>query len=245
MPPRGWRACRLKAIEAAMMAPAAEPAAPGADPAARLRITETFYSLQGEADASGWPTFFIRLTGCPLRCRYCDTAYAFHGGEWRDIRDLLDEAGASGTRRVCVTGGEPLAQTNCLKLLERLCDAGFDVSLETSGAIDVSRVDPRVTRVVDVKTPASGEEAKNRYENLVLLTPRDQLKFVVCDRGDYEWARRQVLERGLAARCQVLFSPSAGQLAPAELADWILADRLPVRFQLQLHKILWGGVAGR
>jgi 7-carboxy-7-deazaguanine synthase len=215
------------------------------DPAERLKITETFYSLQGEADASGWPSFFIRLTGCPLRCTYCDTEYAFHGGAWRGIDSLVDEARASGARHVCVTGGEPLSQNNCLKLLERLCDAGLDVSLETSGALDIGGVDPRVARVVDLKTPASGECARNRYENLGLLGPRDQVKFVICDRHDYEWAREQVQDRQLAGRGQVLFSPAAGQLPPGELADWILADRLQVRFQLQLHKLLWGEVPGR
>jgi 7-carboxy-7-deazaguanine synthase len=215
------------------------------DPAERLKVTETFYSLQGEADASGWPTFFIRLTGCPLRCHYCDTAYAFHGGAWRGIGDLVEEARASGAQRVCVTGGEPLAQKNSLKLLERLCVAGLDVSLETSGALDVSQVDPRVARVVDLKTPASGEAGRNRYENLAVLARRDQVKFVICDRADYEWAREQVVARALPERCQVLFSPSAGQLPPAWLADWILEDRLPVRFQLQLHKLLWGEVPGR
>lgn len=224
---------------------AAAPPVPPVDAAGRLKVTETFYSLQGEADASGWPTFFIRLTGCPLRCRYCDTEYAFHGGEWRDPDSLVDEARSSGARHVCVTGGEPLAQKNCLPLLRRLCDAGFDVSLETSGALDVGGVDSRVARVVDLKTPGSGEESRNRYENLALLTTRDQVKFVICDRADYEWARQQVAERALAARCQVLFSPSAGELEPATLAEWILADRLPVRFQLQLHKVLWGGVPGK
>ena len=219
------------------------PAAP--DPAERLKITETFYSLQGEADACGWPTFFIRLTGCPLRCRYCDTEYAFHGGTWRSIAELVEEARSSGARRVCVTGGEPLAQKNCLKLLARLCDAGLDVSLETSGALDVSQVDPRVARVVDLKTPGSGECERNLYENAACLGPRDQVKFVICDRADYEWAREQVRTRDLTARCQVLFSPSAGQLAPGQLADWILEDRLQVRFQVQLHKILWGEVPGR
>jgi 7-carboxy-7-deazaguanine synthase len=215
------------------------------DPAERLKITETFYSLQGEADASGWPSFFIRLTGCPLRCTYCDTEYAFHGGAWRGIDALVDEARASGARHVCVTGGEPLSQKNCLKLLERLCDAGLDVSLETSGALDIGGVDPRVARVVDLKTPASGECARNLYDNLGLLGPRDQVKFVICGRHDYEWAREQVQDRQLAGRCQVLFSPAAGQLPPGELADWILADRLQVRFQLQLHKLLWGEVPGR
>ena len=228
------------------MAPtAAARTPPTVDAAGRLKVTETFYSLQGEADASGWPTFFIRLTGCPLRCRYCDTEYAFHGGEWRDVDALVHEARSSGARHVCVTGGEPLAQKNCLPLLRRLCDEGFDVSLETSGALDVGGVDSRVARVVDLKTPGSGEESRNRYENLALLASRDQVKFVICDRADYEWARQQVAERELVRRCQVLFSPSAGELEPAVLAEWILADRLPVRFQLQLHKVLWGGVPGR
>ncbi len=211
----------------------------------RLRISETFVSLQGEADAAGWPTFFIRLTGCPLRCGYCDTSYAFQGGEWRGIDALVDEARAAGVARVCVTGGEPLAQPRCALLLKRLCDAGLLVSLETAGAYDIGVVDPRAVRVVDVKTPGSGEVARNRIGNLALLTPRDQLKFVICDRADYEWSRAFVREHGLATRCQALFSPSHGQVSPAELADWILADRLPVRFQLQLHKILWGEERGR
>jgi 7-carboxy-7-deazaguanine synthase len=215
------------------------------DAAGRLRVTETFYSLQGEADASGWPTFFIRLTGCPLRCRYCDTAYAFHGGSWRTVDALVDEARAAGALRVCVTGGEPLAQRNCLQLLARLCDAGLAVSLETSGAIDLAPVDARVSRVMDLKTPGSGEEARNLYWNLEQLTAHDQVKFVICDRLDYEWAREQVISRGIAGRCQVLFSPSAGQLEPRTLAEWILADRLEVRFQLQLHKLLWGAEPGR
>jgi len=215
------------------------------DPGERLKITETFYSLQGEADACGWPTFFIRLTGCPLRCRYCDTEYAFHGGTWRSIDEVIEEARSSGALRVCVTGGEPLAQKNCLKLLARLCDAGLDVSLETSGALDVSQVDPRVARVVDLKTPGSGECERNLYENLACLGRRDQVKFVICDRTDYEWAREQVRTHCIATRCQVLFSPSAGQLPPSQLADWILEDRLQVRFQVQLHKVLWGEVPGR
>jgi len=217
----------------------------GLDPAERLKITETFYSLQGEADAVGWPTFFIRLTGCPLRCRYCDTEYAFYGGTWWSVDDLVAEALHAGARRVCVTGGEPLAQKNCLKLLSRLCDAGLRVSLETSGALDVGEVDPRVVRVVDVKTPGSGEASRNRYENLALLRESDQVKFVLCDRADYEWAREHVVRHGLAERCQVLFSPSEGQLEPSRLAQWILEDRLHVRFQLQLHKVLWGAVPGR
>ena len=228
-----------------MSASATEMAGSAPGNAERLKITETFYSLQGEADSSGWPTYFVRLTGCPLRCHYCDTAYAFHGGTWRAVDAIDEEARTSGASRVCVTGGEPLAQKNCQKLLERLCDAGFDVSLETSGALDIGAVDPRVSRVVDVKTPASGEESRNRYENLEALTCRDQLKFVICDRADYEWARARLASWTLPGRCQVLFSPSADQLAPAALADWILADRLQVRFQLQLHKVLWGAVAGK
>ncbi|HEY7752342.1 MAG TPA: 7-carboxy-7-deazaguanine synthase QueE [Steroidobacteraceae bacterium] len=213
--------------------------------AARLRITETFLSLQGEADTVGWPTFFIRLTGCPLRCRYCDTAYAFEGGEWRTVAALLDEARASGARHVCVTGGEPLAQKPCRGLLTALCDAGFAVSLETSGAIDAGDVDPRVARVIDVKTPGSGESGRNLDLERQKLRPTDQLKFVICDRADYEWARERVRRGRLDATCPVLFSPSWQQLPARELADWILADRLPVRFQLQLHKVLWGDVPGR
>lgn len=213
--------------------------------AARLRITETFVSLQGEADAVGWPTFFIRLTGCPLRCRYCDTAYAFEGGEWKSLAALADQARASGLRHVCVTGGEPLAQKQCRTLLAALCDADFAVSLETSGAIDASDVDPRVSRVIDVKTPGSGESARNLDLAQQKLRPTDQLKFVICDRADYEWARDRVRRERLDARCPVLFSPSWQQLPARELADWILADRLPVRFQLQLHKVLWGDVPGR
>jgi 7-carboxy-7-deazaguanine synthase len=212
---------------------------------ARLKITEVFRSLQGEANAVGFPTTFIRLTGCPLRCQYCDTAYAFHGGEWRTVAELVAAATDEGARHVCVTGGEPLAQRNCLPLLRSLCDAGFEVSLETSGALPIDEVDARVARVVDLKTPGSGEVARNRYENLALLRAADQVKFVICDRADYEWSRDQMLQHQLATRCTVLFSPSAGQLAGRELAEWILADRLPVRFQLQLHKILWGNVPGK
>lgn len=212
---------------------------------ARLKITEVFRSLQGEANAVGFPTTFIRLTGCPLRCQYCDTAYAFHGGEWRTVAELVAAARDEGARHVCVTGGEPLAQKNCLALLRSLCDAGFEVSLETSGALAIDEVDPRVARVVDLKTPASGEVARNHYENLALLRATDQLKFVICDRADYEWSREQLQQHHLATRCTVLFSPSAEQLAGRELAEWILADRLPVRFQLQLHKILWGNVPGK
>jgi len=213
--------------------------------AARLRITETFLSLQGEAGTVGWPTFFIRLTGCPLRCQYCDTAYAFHGGEWRTVARLLDEAHESGARHVCVTGGEPLAQRPCTTLLAALCEAGFSVSLETSGAIDSSEVDERVSRVIDIKTPGSGEQQRNLDLAAHRLRNADQLKFVICDRADYEWSRDRVRGEHLAERCTVLFSPSYRQLPAAELANWILADRLPVRFQVQLHKLLWGDVPGR
>lgn len=213
--------------------------------AARLRITETFLSLQGEAADVGWPTFFIRLTGCPLRCRYCDTAYAFHGGEWRTVARLVDEARESQARHVCVTGGEPLAQRQCQTLLSVLCEAGFAVSLETSGAIDASAVDARVARVIDVKTPGSGESHRNLDLATQDLRPRDQLKFVICDRADYEWARDRVRGERLDGRSQVLFSPSYQQLPAAQLANWILEDRLPVRFQVQLHKVLWGDVPGR
>ncbi len=213
--------------------------------AERLRITEIFCSLQGEARAAGWPTVFVRLTGCPLRCGYCDTAYAFHGGEWRDIEAIVDEVKSHGVRHVCVTGGEPLAQKRCIALLKQLCDAGFEVSLETSGALDIGEVDPRVSRVVDIKTPGSGEAARNQWDNLPLLAPHDQLKFVICSRDDYEWAKGVLLSQKLDARCEVLFSPSYTQVAPRALAEWIIADRLPVRFQMQLHKQLWGEEQGR
>jgi 7-carboxy-7-deazaguanine synthase len=211
----------------------------------RLRINEIFHSLQGEADSVGFRTVFVRLTGCPLRCQYCDTEYAFHAGDWRDLDSILESVREFDTPHVCVTGGEPLAQPSCLVLLERLCDAGFNVSLETSGAMSISKVDPRVVRVLDVKTPGSGEVARNKIENFPLLTPRDQVKFVICSREDYEWSRAYSSEHALSDRCQVLFSPSYTQVAPATLADWILADRLPVRFQLQLHKILWGDTPGK
>lgn len=219
--------------------------APTAATADRLKITEIFLSVQGEARDAGWPTVFVRLTGCPLRCVYCDTAYAFFGGEWRDIDAIVDEVVGHGVRHVCVTGGEPLAQKRCLDLLRRLCDTGLVVSLETSGAIDIAGVDPRVSRVLDIKTPASGEVERNRWENLPLLTAHDQVKFVICDRADYEWSKRIVAEHRLHARCDVLFSPSKEQVAARDLAEWIVEDRLPVKFQLQLHKILWGDAPGR
>lgn len=211
----------------------------------RLRITEIFLSLQGEARDAGWPTVFVRLTGCPLRCQYCDTAYAFHGGEWWTIDAILEEVARHGVRHVCVTGGEPLSQKRCLGLLSRLCDAGYVVSLETSGAIDVAAVDPRVSRVLDIKTPGSAEVGRNLWQNLPLLTARDQVKFVLCGRDDYEWARNVLAEHRLAERCDVLFSPSKTELDATELADWIIADRLPVRFQMQLHKLLWNDEPGR
>lgn len=211
----------------------------------RLRITEIFLSLQGESRTVGLPTVFVRLTGCPLRCQYCDTAYAFHGGEYQTLAAVLERVAAFQTRYVCVTGGEPLAQKACLPLLTALCNAGHEVSLETSGALPVDEVDARVVKVVDIKTPASGEVAKNRFENLPLLTARDQIKFVICDRADYDWAKQCMSEHGLAARCEVLFSPSHQQVPARELADWIVADRLPVRFQLQLHKYLWGDERAR
>ncbi len=211
----------------------------------RLRINEIFYSLQGEANAVGFPTVFIRLTGCPLRCQYCDTEYAFHAGDWQDLAGIIDQVRQFGARHVCVTGGEPLAQPNCLTLLQRLCDEGFDVSLETSGALDVGAVDARVARVIDVKTPGSNEAARNRMQNLQLLTPRDQLKFVICSRDDYDWSRAFIQEHRLGEKCQILFSPSYQQISPTMLADWILSDRLSVRFQLQLHKVLWGDVPGK
>jgi 7-carboxy-7-deazaguanine synthase len=211
----------------------------------RLKISEIFHSLQGEADTVGVPTVFVRLTGCPLRCQYCDTAYAFHGGQWWQMQDILNRVREFATRYVCVTGGEPLAQKACPALLTLLCDAGLRVSLETSGAMPLAEVDPRVVKVVDVKTPASGEERRNRYEELARLGAQDLVKFVICDRSDYEWSCGKLQELALSQRCTVLFSPSHEQLPARELADWILADRLPVRFQIQLHKYLWGNVAGK
>ncbi|MDX1570414.1 MAG: 7-carboxy-7-deazaguanine synthase QueE [Xanthomonadales bacterium] len=213
--------------------------------AEQLKITEIFHSIQGEADAVGWPTVFVRLTGCPLRCTYCDTEYAFHGGRWMSFDEILEEVSGYATRRVCVTGGEPLAQKRCIELLKRLCDAGHEVSLETSGAVDLAPVDQRVRKVMDLKTPASGEVQRNRLENLALLGSGDQLKFVICNRDDFEWACRQLEERPPAEEVQVLFSPSYGELEPRLLAEWILADRIEVRLQLQVHKYLWGSEPGR
>lgn len=210
----------------------------------RLKITEVFVSIQGEALYSGWPTVFVRLTGCPLRCQYCDTAYAFSGGEWRRIEDLVDEVQAFGTRHVCVTGGEPLAQRRCLDFLTKLCDAGFDVSLETSGAIDIDPVDTRVARIVDIKTPGSGEVERNLWDNWHRLTERDALKFVLSDRADYDWTRAELARRP-APPCPVFLSPSHDELPARVLADWIVEDRLPVRLQVQLHKLLWGNEPGR
>jgi 7-carboxy-7-deazaguanine synthase len=210
-----------------------------------LRITEIFLSLQGESNTVGLPTVFVRLTGCPLRCSYCDTTYAFTGGESMTLDEVMRRVRRLGVQRVCVTGGEPLAQKNCLTLLRMFCDAGFDVSLETGGALDVAAVDGRVVKVMDLKTPASNESERNRYGNIDHLRPGDQVKFVICDRGDYEWARETMRKYALDGRCEVLMSPCADLLPPRELAGWILEDRLPVRFQLQLHKLLWGDERGR
>ena len=215
-----------------------------ADPA-QLRVTEVFCSLQGEALFAGWPTVFVRLTGCPLRCVYCDTQYAFHGGDRVAIPDLLAQVAGHEVQHVCVTGGEPLAQKRCLPLLAALCDQGYSVSLETSGALDISGVDSRVHRVVDVKTPGSGECERNLFANVDLLGPRDCVKFVICDRADYLWAREILEKYRLAEHCSVFFSPSFNQLSAAELAAWILEDHLPARLQLQLHKLLWGEEPGR
>lgn len=212
--------------------------------APRLRITEIFFSLQGESTLVGYPTVFVRLTGCPLRCGYCDTAYAFQGGEWLSLDAIMEQVSGYQTRYVTVTGGEPLAQKNCLPLLQRLCDAGYRVSLETSGALDISATDARVIRIVDLKTPGSGEVERNLYENMVHLQAYDQVKFVICSRADYEWAKQKVEEYGLDGRCELLFSPSHGQQNATELADWILQDQLPVRMQLQLHKYLWDNKPG-
>jgi 7-carboxy-7-deazaguanine synthase len=213
-------------------------------PESLLKVSEIFYSLQGETSRVGLPTVFIRLTGCPLRCVYCDTAYAFTGGKNMSLASILERVAEYGPGYVTVTGGEPLAQKNCLPLLTALCDAGCQVSLETGGALDIGAVDARVMRVVDIKTPASGEVEKNRWENLSLLTRHDEIKFVLCDEGDYQWARQILQQYRLAEKCVVLFSPVHGGLDAAHLAEWILRDRLPVRMQLQLHKILWSNAPG-
>ena len=211
----------------------------------RLRVTEIFHSLQGEGLTTGERTAFVRLTGCPLRCTYCDTAYAFTGGESMTIEEVLERIAGFAVRHVCVTGGEPLAQRDCPTLLAALCDAGYRVCIETAGALDVAHMDPRVVKVMDLKTPGSGEVARNLWSNLEHLASTDQVKFVICDETDYRWAAAQVVEHDLPRRCSVLFSPAEGRLAPTDLAEWILRDRLPVRFQLQLHKILWGDEPGR
>jgi 7-carboxy-7-deazaguanine synthase len=213
--------------------------------ATRLRITEVFHSLQGETSRVGLPTSFVRLTGCPLRCVWCDSAYAFTGGESMTIEEILAKVATHGARYVCVTGGEPLAQRGALPLLTALCDAGYDVSLETSGALDIAEVDPRVSRIVDLKAPGSGEVARNLAANLALLRPSDELKVVIADRADYDWARATIAHGPGWQICPVLFAPVQDRLAPADLAQWILDDGLPVRFQLQLHKLLWGNVPGR
>jgi 7-carboxy-7-deazaguanine synthase len=212
--------------------------------APRLRITEIFYSLQGESATIGYPTVFIRLTGCPLRCGYCDTTYAFQGGEWMTLEAILEQAGKYRTRYVTVTGGEPLAQRNCIELLQRLCDRGYQVSLETSGALDISAVDARVIKVVDLKTPGSGEVDRNLYRNLDHLQAHDQVKFVICDRADFDWSVEMLQRFELTRRCEVLFSPSFGQQDATALAEWVLAAQLPVRMQVQLHKYLWGNAPG-
>jgi len=209
-----------------------------------VRITEIFHSIQGESRPVGYPTAFVRLTGCPLRCAYCDTAYAFHGGQRLGIEEVLARVAGFQVRHVCVTGGEPLAQPACLDLLAALCDAGYQVSLETSGALDIAAVDRRVTVVLDLKTPDSGESGRNLWSNLPHLKRDDQVKFVICSRPDYEWARDRLRQHGLVERCEILFSPAWEQQPARELAEWILADRLPVRFQVQLHKYLWGDVPG-
>ena len=209
-----------------------------------LTVNEIFFSIQGETSHSGLPTVFIRLTGCPLRCQYCDTEYAFHEGEKITISKILRDVGQYRTRYVTVTGGEPLAQRACVDLLSLLCDEGYQVSLETSGAVDIKNVDERVCKILDIKTPGSGESKKNRLDNLKYLTANDQIKFVVCDRDDYEWTRNMVHDLQLHERCEVLLSPSHEQLDAVQLADWILEDQLPVRLQIQLHKYLWGDIPG-
>lgn len=210
-----------------------------------LRITEIFYSLQGEAARVGLPTVFVRLTGCPLRCVWCDTTYSFTGGEPATIESVLAEVAKYPARQICVTGGEPLSQKDCLPLLSALCEAGYDVSLETSGALDIADVDSRVSRIMDLKAPDSGESARNRWENLAFLNTRDEIKIIIASRADYEWARQMIQTHDLDALCPVLLSPAQGMVEPADLAGWILEDGLNVRFQLQLHKLLWGNMKGK
>jgi 7-carboxy-7-deazaguanine synthase len=216
-----------------------------AAPGVKLRVNEIFFSLQGESTRAGLPTAFVRLTGCPLRCAWCDTEYAFSEGETMTLDQVLERVAACGAGLVCVTGGEPLSQQHCLPLLAALCDAGYAVSLETSGALDISAVDARVARVMDLKAPDSGEEGKNRWDNLAHLTPRDEIKLVLASERDYAWARDLLTGRKLDALCPVLFSPVAGRLEPKQLAEWVLRDRLPVRVQVQLHKVIWGAERGR
>lgn len=223
------------------MKPASTPAT---DSERKLRITEIFHSLQGEGLSAGEPTVFVRLTGCPLRCGYCDTSYAFQGGRWMTLTEIVQKIVEFDCQLICVTGGEPLAQPDCQELLQQLCSAGYSVSLETSGALDIGSVDGRVIKVMDLKTPGSGEVERNRWENLAHLAPADQIKFVLCDRADYEWARQIIDQHQLTKRCTLLFSPAAGQLEPRALAEWILDDHLPVRLQLQLHKLIWGDTPG-
>jgi len=211
---------------------------------AQVRVSEIFHSIQGESSAVGQPTVFVRLSGCPLRCTYCDTSYAFSGGQLLDIEVIAQQVAGYATDRVCVTGGEPLAQPGCRALLVALCDAGHAVQLETGGALDIGGIDSRVTVIMDIKTPASGEVSRNRLENIALLKSSDEIKFVICDRADYEWSKRMLAEHDLARRCAVLFSPAWGLLEPRHLAEWLLADRLPVCFQVQLHKYLWGEAPG-
>ena len=211
----------------------------------RLRVSEIFYSLQGETRTVGLPTVFVRLTGCPLRCQYCDTAYAFHGGGWMSLPEIMAKVAEYSPRYVTLTGGEPIAQKNAIPLLQHLCDAGYEVSLETSGALSLHEVDVRVVKVVDVKTPDSKEVDKNHWDNLNHLQAHDQVKFVICSEADYVWAKQIILDFNLNKKCDILFSPSHTQLPPGQLADWILADRLPVRLQVQLHKYLWGDVQGK
>jgi 7-carboxy-7-deazaguanine synthase len=222
-----------------------DPGILGANDLPRLRVTEIFHSIQGESLSTGERTAFIRLTGCPLRCTYCDTAYAFKGGESREISTILDEIAGYEVRYVCVTGGEPLAQAACIDLLRALCDSGYEVSLETSGALDIAQVDPRVIRVLDLKTPGSGEQDRNLLGNLGQLSAKDQVKLVICDEADYRWAASLLRDHALHERCPVLFSPMTPGCPPRELAEWILRDRLPVRLQIQLHKVLWGETRGR